>query len=259
MSRPRIDQISGEGVVDGQLMHYNQSIDCWEPCTITAGIYFDAAPTFNGLLYTLGWYIEVNSAASLTSASPVTAGENGYHCHWVFNISGATGLPFTLRVTGTSVDEASGALTPGDTEDLNITADGYYQTAKSWVDASQFSIVEATKSCTMDVHRITYWDRGNTDFRITGCRLEWTPDAILWSFRLRLLHILNDGSINLIDDVTFANTDSPLRAEKDMPGKYKRGDYDRTFQGAVKEGLVVEIDQLGIGAFFLEVKYDGGH
>lgn len=257
--RPRIEQIAGDEAVDGQLAHWNATLGMWEPTTLISGIYFDAAPTFNGLLYTLGWYIQINSAESLASATPVTAGEPGYNSHYVFNISGATGLPFTLRVTGDSVAELDGAVTPGDTEDLIITANGYYQTTKSWIDASQFSIVEGSKSCTIDVYRVTYWDRGNTDYRLAGCRLEWTPDAISWSFRLRILHIHDDGSIEIVDDVTFTNGDIPLRAEKDMPGKYKRIDYDHPMAGTLKEGAVIEITQSGIGAFFLEVKYDGGH
>lgn len=257
--RPRLEQLDGSGSADGQLAHWNAALGKFEPTTLISGIYFDAAPTFNGLLYTMGWYIPTNSAASITSAAPLTASENGYHSHWVFNISGAVGLPFTLRVTGISVDEDTGTTTPADTEDIAVTANGYYQTAKSWVDASQFSIVEGSKSCTVDVYRVTYWDRGNTNYRLTGCRLEWTPDAVSWSFRYRLLHVNDAGDLATIDDVTFANSDSPLRAEKDMPGKYKRGDYAHPVDGTLKEGCIVEITQSGIGAFFLEVKYDGGH
>lgn len=259
MSRPRLEQIAGSAAADGQLMHWNTSLGKWEPTTLLSGVYFDEAPTFNGVLYVLGWYVEINSAATLTSASPVTAGEACYHSHLVLDVSAASGLPFTIRVTGTSVDESTGTTTASDTEDLSITANGYYQTSKSWVDAPEISIVEGSKSCTIDVYRMTYWDRGNTDFRMTGCRLEWTPDAILWSIRLRILHVHDDGSFEALDDVTFANGDSVLRAEKDMPGKHKRGDYDHALNGADKEGIIVEIDQTGIGSFFLELKYDGGH
>lgn len=259
MSRPRLEQLAQSGASDGELMHWNESLGLWECTTLISGITFDASPTSNGLLYILGWYIPINTTAALASASPVTAGEAGFHSHFVFNISAASGLPFTLRITGTSVDESTGATTPSDTEDLSITANGYYQSAKSWIDASEFSIVEGSKSCTVDVYRITYWDRGNTDFRVTGCRLEVTPDATIWSFRLRILHVHNDGTYETIDDVTFDNGDSPLRMDKDKAGKYKRGDYNHALDGSLQEGAIIEVDQSGIGAFFLEMKYDGGH
>lgn len=254
--RPRLEQLAGSGAADGQLAHWNAALGKFEPTTLISGIYFDAAPTFNGLVYTLGWYVLVDSAASLTT-TPLAASENAYHSHWVFDISGATGLPFTLRVTGISVDESDGT-TAGDTEDISITANGYYQTTKSWLDNSTFEILTAG-SCTADIYRVTYWDRGNTSYRITGCRLEWTPDAPSWSFRLRVLHVHDDGSLETLDDVTFDNSDIPLRGEKDKPGKYKRGDYNHATDGTLKEGCIVEITQSGIGAFFLEVKYDGGH
>lgn len=259
MSRMRLEQIAPSGAADGQLVHWNASLGLWECTTLISGITFDASPTSNGMLYLLGRYIQTDPAASLTSASPVTAGEAGLHSHFVFDISAASGLPFTLRITGTSVDESTGATTASDTEDLSITANGYYQSVKSWIDAPEFSIVEGSKSCTVDIYRVTYWDRGNTDFRITGCRLEVTPDATIWSFRLRLLHVHNDGSYDAVDDITFSNSDSPLRMDKDKPGKYKRGDYNHSLDGSLQEGAIIEVDQTGIGAFFLEMKYDGGH
>jgi hypothetical protein len=254
-----LDRIDPSGAADGELIHWNDTLGRWEATEAISGLVFNEAPTANGLLYIIGWYIPLNTAASLTSAAPVTADEAGYHSHFVVDISAASGLPFTVRVAGTSVDESTGDTTVSDTEDLAVTANGYYQTTKSWLDAVQFSIVEGSKSCTVDVYRITYWDKGNANFRILGCRLEWTPDAISWSIRLRVLHIENDGNIDLLDDVTFDNNDTPLRAEKDKPGKYKRGDYGHPNVGAENEGIIIEIDQSGIGQIFLEIKYDGGH
>lgn len=217
-------------------------------------LYFSQAPTANGLIRLLGWYIQTNAAASLTSAAPVTAGGPGYHSHFVLDVSAASGLPFTIRITGVSIDESTGVETPADTEDLSITANGFYQSTKSWADAVEFSIVEAAKSCTIDVYRITYWDCGNKNFTLDGVRLEWEPDAVSWSIRLRILHVQDDGSAVEIDNVVFANTDAVPRAEKDQPGKYKRGDYDTAMMGASKEGIVIEVDQSGIGSFFLEAK-----
>lgn len=255
----RLEQLAASGATDGQLAHWNQSLGMWECTTLISGMTFDESPTFNGLIYLLGWYIPTNTSESLTTAASVTAGEAGYHSHFVLDVSAATGLPFTIRITGTSIDENTGATTASDTEDLSVTANGFYQSIKSWVDAVEFSIVEASKSCTIDVFRVTYWDRGNTDFRVTGVRLEWVPDTISWSFQLRVLHVEDDGSVEVLDNVTFDNNDTLLRAEKDSPGKYKRGNYDHAVSGAAKEGVVIEVTQSGMGSFFMELKYDGGH
>ncbi|MHA2062822.1 MAG: hypothetical protein ACXABY_00335 [Candidatus Thorarchaeota archaeon] len=212
-------------------------------------------PTVDGIIDVLGWNIKTNEAASLTSASPVTMSEPAFHSHVIVDVSGASGLPFTIRVTGTSVNESTGALTESDTEDLDITANGYSQTAKSWIDPVEVSIVEASKSCTADVYRNTYWDRGNTDFTLIGCRFEWIPDADTWSITIKLIHVNEDGSLSYVDNKTFSNSDSPPRAANGKPGKYKRGDYAYFMHGADNEGLIVVVDQTNISSVFLEVKY----
>lgn len=215
------------------------------------------SPTADGEIAILGWNVKTDAAAALSSASPLTIGEPAYHTHVVIDVSGASGLPFTVRVTGTSFDESTGASTPADTEDLTIAANGYYQTSKSWLDAVEISIVEASKSCTLDVYRNTYWDRGNTNFSLLGCRMEWTPDETAWSLRLMFWHVQSDGSMVAVDDVTFANTDSPPRAGLYKPGKYKRGDYNTAIRGSGQEGVIVSVDQTGIGSFYLEAKLNG--
>lgn len=211
-------------------------------------------PTENNTISLLGWNIQTNTAENLTNATPITAGEPGYHSHFIIDVSGATGLPFDITVTGRSVDEATGTTTPGDTEIINVTANGYYQTTKSWIDAVIFSVI-AGKSCTIDVYRNTYWDRGNENFTVHGCRMEWKPDAGSWSIRIEILSVNDDGSITVIDDVTFASTDSILRASNGKYGKYKRGDYDKYINGANKEGIIVRVDVNNISDFYIEVKY----
>ncbi len=252
-------QLGQVGASDAQMMHWNNSLGEWEPTDVKSSLSFNEAPTANGLLYLIGWYIRTDSAASLTSAGPVTMAEPAYHSHIVLDISAASGLPFTVRLTGTSINEITGATTASDTEDINVTANGFHQSVKSWVDAVQISIVEGSKSCTIDVNRVTYWDRGNLNYTVSGARFEWTPDAVSWSIQFRVLHVEDDGSVDVLDDVTFANGDSLLRAEKDKPGKHKRGDYSHAVNGANKEGVILEVTQSGIGQFLVELKYDGRH
>lgn len=202
----------------------------------------------------LGWNIQTNSGAALASGSPVTQAEPGYHTHSIIDVSSAVGLPFTIRLTGTSVNEATGALTPGDTEDIAVAANGYYQSTKSWITAPVISIVEAAKSCTIDVYRNTYWDRANTDFTIESARLEFEPDAATWSIRFAIYHVQTDGSMVAVDDVTMTNADTPPRAANGEPGKYKRTDYSTAVQGSGQEGMILFMDQTNIQNYFLEVR-----
>lgn len=212
-------------------------------------------PTFNGIVDLLGWHDETDIAVALASGSPITASIPGYHSHFHVVVADAVGAPFTIRVTGRSIEESSAVETPGDTEDLAITADGDYQTAKSWIDAPQFSIVEGSKSCNIDLMRISYWDKGNQDFTIKGVRVEWEPDSVTWSLEFHIHLIGSDGTSTVILDTTFSNLDTVPHAERNIRGKYKRTDLNYLVNGADHEGIHVAIDQTGIRYFFYEVRY----
>lgn len=216
---------------------------------------FRIAPTSNGQIDIIGWNIVTDTAHALSNATPLTISEPGYHSHIMIDASSVVGAPFNLTITGRSVDESTGVESPGDTEIISITADGWYQSTKSWVDAVILS-VPAGKTLTIDVYRNTYWDRGNKDFTITGSRLEWTPDVATWSIQIEVLKANNDGSITIIDSTTFANTDGVPRAANGKPGKYKRGNYNTLVNGAQKEGLILRMTQTNIESFYVEVKYD---
>lgn len=216
---------------------------------------FSEAPTSNGLIWLLGWSKQTDTGVTLASGSPITQTVPGYHSHTVIEVLTASGMPFTIRATGTSVSEIDGSETAADTEDLNITALGYYQTSKSWVDAPQLSIVEAAKTCTLDVYRKSYWDRLNTDFTIHGARLEFEPDVAAWSIQLQMFYIANDGSESVVENVTLANTDTPPYAAMNEIGKYKRTDYNQFMEGSGEEGLIVKVTQTNIRSFILIATY----
>lgn len=213
-------------------------------------------PTFNDVHNLAGWNEITDTAQALSSAVPFTMSTAGYHSHVVLDISAAVGLPFTVRVTGRSIDEDDGTTTPSDTEDIAVTANGYYQTTKSWIDAVSISIVEGSKSCIVDAYRTSYWNRGSEDFHISGSRMEWTPGQNTWNIQMQLLHVENNGSIDVLDDITFASTDAIPRAAKKVQGKYTRNDYNADILGNNKEGIVVIVDQTGIRDFSLEIKYN---
>ena len=216
---------------------------------------FRMFPTSNGQIDIIGWNIVTDSAFALSNATPLTISEPGYHSHIMLDASSVVGAPFDLTITGRSVDENTGVESPGDTEIISITADGWYQSTKSWIDAVVLSVPVA-KTLTVDVYRNTYWDRGNKDFTITGSRLEWTPDVTTWSIKIEVLKVNNDGSITTVDSTTFANTDGVPRAANGKPGKYKRGNYNTIVNGAQKEGLIIRMTQTNIGSFYVEVKYN---
>lgn len=215
------------------------------------------SPNFNGIISLLGWNIETDSAITLASGSPVTVSEPNFHTHCIINVLDMTpsGVPFTIRVSGTSIAELDGVTTSGDTEDLSVTDSGYYQTSKSWLDAVELSIPDSLSTCTADVYRTTYWDRGNDDFKLEGCRLEWEPDNVAWELQILIRHVHHNGEIHMVDSTAFANTDSVPRAANGKLGKYKRINYDHFIRGSNDEGLIIEIDQKGIRSFNLEVRY----
>lgn len=225
------------------------------------GLSFWGNPTYNGEIQILGWYNKINTGIEqlpedLLSENPITTEVKLFHSHVVLEILTSSNIPFTIRITGTTVDEPTGTYTENDTEDLDIIGNGYYQSLKSFISNIQLEIIELNKSCTLDIYKTTYWDNGNNDFVIKGIRLEWTPDQNNWDFNLTLYHHLSNGDMHEIDVIEFFSTDTILRAADGESGKYKRIDYDCFIEGYTCEGLIIKLDQRGIGNFFLEIKYE---
>lgn len=212
-------------------------------------------PAFNGTYDMMGWHEQTDDDASLTSASPVTASVPPYHGHYVLDVASAAGLPFTIRVTGTTVDESTGTTTPGDTEDIAITADGYYQTTKSFVDAAEFSILEASKSCTLDIYRTSYWDYANRDFYVDGVRVEFCPSGTTWDMTIQILTVNNDGSLSSIIDKTLLSSDVPPFGERNYRSKWKRTNMNVLVEGSAGAGIIVRADQTALYDFYVEVRF----
>ena len=89
-------------------------------------------------------------------------------------------------------------------------------------------------------------------------KLRFSTYQTSWSIRVKIDELQDDGSISNIDDFTYTNSDSPPRAASGDPGKYKRGNYSRAINAADDSGLIVWVDQSGIGDFYLELKYRDG-
>lgn len=227
----------------------------WDTNAKHRSMNYRISPTANGVIYMIGWNIVTDSAYALSNAAPLTISEAAYHSHIVIDASSVVGAPFDLTITGRSISETDATETPGDTETISITANGYYQSTKSWLDAVVLS-VPAGKTMTVDVYRTTYCDNGNIDFTLTGARVEWTPDAATWDLNVDIIKVNANGSLTTVDTFTFANTDGVLRAANTKPGKYKRLDYNTSISGSTSEGLIVYVDQTGLQDFLIGVKYD---
>lgn len=213
-------------------------------------------PTANGIQEVIGWYELTDSAVALTSAAPVTPSVPGYVGRYVIDVSSSVGLPFTIRLTGTSANTITGVEVPADTEDIAVSAGGYYQSAKVWVDAPSISIVEASKSCTLDIYRVAHWRQGDSAFKVEGIGVEWVPDSGAWSLNLEYIKVNTDGSKTTIESFTFASTDTPPRAENGIAGRYIKQDYTIVIDGAQEQGLYIQADTIGIAHFYTEVRYD---
>ena len=227
----------------------------WDTNAKHRNMSYRVSPTANGVIYMLGWNIVTDEAYALSNAAPLTISEPAYHSHIIIDASSVVGAPFDLTITGRSISETDTTETPGDTETISITGDGYYQSTKSWIDAVVLS-VPADKTLTVDVYRNTYWDNGNVDFTLTGSRVEWIPDTATWELNVDILKVESDGSLTTVDTFTFANTDGVPRAASTKPGKYKRLDYATSVLGSSEEGVIIYVDQTGLQDFLIEVKFD---
>lgn len=214
------------------------------------------SPTYNGVMYLLGWYIQTDTNVFIDNDPLISASEAGYSAHFVLNVSSVSGtLPMTTVVSGTAVYENSGETFVA-VENLTVTGTGYYQTAASFITTPSFYVEDSGDGVVCDIYRTSYWDCGNRNFTLRGCRMEFTPDSTTWNIQLKLYRIVDDGSTVTLDDKTFASTDEFPRAGHSLVGKYKRTDYNYFMHGDNNEGLIVEVDQFGINYFNLLLQYN---
>jgi hypothetical protein len=80
-----------------------------------------------------------------------------------------------MVVTGTSLSESTAVPVLGDTEVIPITVAGgqEYQTSKKWLEVTSIDVTSGTiTGINYDIHNVGYTDIGNTNFKITGYRVE---------------------------------------------------------------------------------------
>lgn len=220
---------------------------------------FSITPTYNGVIKLFGWNTKINEEESLNlvSGTPLESTKRGFNSYFVMNIISSVGNPFNVTVSGTVASEASGNLLQVE-ETVLISGTGYYKTSNSFIDAPVFNIVESGKSCLVDLYKTSYWDAVGNKFVVKGCMFEWEPDQVNWDLNLELCHVLNNGSVYIIDSANFSSTDTVLMADSEDPGKYKRTGYNRLVLGCGDEGIMIFFDQRAIGHLYFEIRYTLG-
>jgi len=147
---------------------------------ITFAFPFTSPSGSSGTFYFGGYYL---FAASDNDFSPsVTHGTvNGSYAATFFIVVGAVPVDtLTIRITGTSINQATGARTTSDTEDIILTTasavDDYHETTKAWLGQITISVVSGT-AVTCNYGYAEYFSAGDIDFAITAIKADWLGGA----------------------------------------------------------------------------------
>ena len=233
-----------------------KTVEAGEVDRFPGQIRFTSSPTAAGDIFMRGWDIITDAAASLASGSPVSTSEPGYGSRLALLLSSTVGAPFTLRLTGDTIDRDTGAITSADTEDLSITGDGSYQTAKWWITAPSIVPVESAKSATAQIRRLNYAEAISRNYEVLTIEVEFTPDAVNWDLEVKLTKIEDDGTVTTVFSKAMDSTDTPPRAGDDKPGVEKRTNLSEVVDRTLKEGLILYVDQQAIGEISITVGFE---
>ena len=214
-------------------------------------------PDVNGDMYLLGGYIQTDTGEALASGTPITASLPYFNARMAIAVTAASGAPFTIRVTGTSVNQDTGATTTSDTEDIAISGNGTYITTKHWLNAPQVSILEAAKSCTVALYRALAYQMNGKRLQIRSVTTTWMPDNPVWDITITVYKVAANGLVSTLHTFTKDSTDTPPWADEGEPGRFREGAIDTWVDGSQGEGIVVTCDQNRLGWLLLEIEYDG--
>ena len=221
--------------------------------SIQSGVQFQMAPHFDGEIPLVGFYVQTDSAESLSVGVSATMSTPTYAANVVVEVTGAVGTPFNMKFFGTRIIDATGALVPNTTETISITGNGWYQTNNTWVDAVQIGVQSG--SCTVDIYRAGAFAFFNEDISITGLVMQWTPSAPAWSMEWDIYKVNSNGSLTTIDSQSHLFSDIPPRAggagEPGRVGQLITPNVE--ILGSSDEGFVVVVNQEKIFSFFMEI------
>jgi len=137
---------------------------------------FSARNASSGQYYLGGFYDASPTDANLTQASTTAThgtanSPYGAHAFIVFGAAATDGSTITLTASGTSFDEVTGTLTPGDSEVLytgaaaGLTLNDYIETPKKWNGTVTFTLTSDGVNFSMDFNYglAKYDDFGDVD------------------------------------------------------------------------------------------------
>ncbi|MCP4392700.1 MAG: hypothetical protein GY804_00240 [Alphaproteobacteria bacterium] len=130
----------------------------------------------------------------------VDTGETGdyatdYACnnqHTSIEVNSLTGSG-VVTFTGVSMSESSGIPT-ATTETITVDATGKYQTDKKWLEITNIDIPVGITAINYDVEVLGYLDMQNSDFTVTGMRIDGLSNGNDADFSLGIIKIQDDGS-----------------------------------------------------------------
>ncbi len=112
--------------------------------------------------------------------------------HAAIEVNSITGSG-VVTFTGVSMSESSGIPT-ATTEDITVDATGKYQTDKKWLEITNIDIPVGITAINYDVEVLGYLDMQNSDFTITGMRIDSLSDGNDGDISLHIIKVQDDGS-----------------------------------------------------------------
>lgn len=236
----------------------------FDPQTLIGSYGFSSPSGTSGLFYAAGFYRASATDVALTQASTTVSFGTadvayGAHAFIVAAGPGATDAgTVSIIVSGTSITDG-GVRTAGDSETIvadvtSLALDDYAETPKKWIGSVVFTLTPAggaaVFSATVNYGIAKYEDFGNRIFHLTGLDIVGRAGGNDSGFNIRLFHhsaadwtysaagfvpggtVLADMNVDYVTETELRNT---------QPFSYKRADLSTTVEGALEEGLVVEI------------------
>ena len=161
---------------------------------------FSSRNAASGTYYLGGFYYASSTDANLTQASPTqthgTANSPyGAHAFIVFGAAATDGTTVTLTVSGTSFDEVTGVLLPGDSVVLytgpaaGLTLNDYIETEKKWNGTATFTLTSDGVNFSMDFNYgyAKYDDFGDQDVVMRIGEIVGLADATDANFECELI------------------------------------------------------------------------
>ncbi len=205
-----------------------------------------------GIFYFGGFYDFAASDNDFSGGPTFGTANSAHGSHFFVVVGDATVDELTLRVTGTSIDDAA-VRTTSDTEDIVIPnstgVNSYFETDMKWIGQVTITVVSGTAK-TMNYGFVKYWDNNNKDFLVTGFEATWVGGANDTGADINLLHHRATGwefvsGGEPIPPSAISSMSEDYVTERQVfnaePGAYKRDNLSIAVNGGNGEGIIIAI------------------